>query len=238
MTPTPRRPDPQTVPLLLMTAVTGIVEAASLLGLGHVFTAVMTGNVLFLGFGLAGEDLSVVGSGTAVAAFALGAFGGHRVNLRLVERRGPHWTPVAVAGVAALLLAAALTALGLPRQNGAPTARDLLVIAVLALAMGWRNATTLRLAVPGLPTTVLTRGFTGLFRVHAALDSRERQVAAAVAMTAGAIAGALLLHLRPAVPLLAAAAVELLSAELFRRGAARPAASRGPDGDGDGDDRP
>jgi XapX domain-containing protein len=40
--------------LLGMTATTGIVDAVSLLALGHVFTANMTGNVLFLGFALAG----------------------------------------------------------------------------------------------------------------------------------------------------------------------------------------
>lgn len=200
-----------------MTVVTGIVEAASFLGLGRVFTAVMTGNVLFLGFGLAGEDLSVLGAGLALVAFALGAFAGHRANLRLVRRYGTRWTPPAVAGVAVLLLAAAATATGLTGTDGPPTGRDLLVVVVLSTAMGWRNATSMRLAAPDLPTTVVTRGLTGLFRVHAALDSRERQLSAALAMAAGACAGAALLHLRPTVPLLAAAAVELLAAALFLR---------------------
>ena len=40
--------------LLSMTGVTGIVDAASYLALGHVFTANMTGNVVLLGFALAG----------------------------------------------------------------------------------------------------------------------------------------------------------------------------------------
>ena len=50
-------PDPVS-PYILpgMTATTGIVEAVSLLALGHVFTANMTGNVLFLGFALAGAQ--------------------------------------------------------------------------------------------------------------------------------------------------------------------------------------
>jgi uncharacterized membrane protein YoaK (UPF0700 family) len=43
-------PDPVSSYILLgMTATTGIVDAVSLLALGHVFTANMTGNVLFLG---------------------------------------------------------------------------------------------------------------------------------------------------------------------------------------------
>jgi uncharacterized membrane protein YoaK (UPF0700 family) len=43
------------VPVLLgLTAVTGLVDAVSYLALGHVFTANMTGNVVFLGFAAAG----------------------------------------------------------------------------------------------------------------------------------------------------------------------------------------
>ena len=40
------RPLPPT--LLLLTLTTGLVDAVSFLGLGHVFTANMTGNVVFL----------------------------------------------------------------------------------------------------------------------------------------------------------------------------------------------
>lgn len=40
--------------LLGLTAVTGVVDAVSYLVLGHVFVASMTGNVIFLGFGIAG----------------------------------------------------------------------------------------------------------------------------------------------------------------------------------------
>jgi uncharacterized membrane protein YoaK (UPF0700 family) len=36
--------------LLGLTAVTGLVDTVSYLALGHVFTANMTGNVVFLGF--------------------------------------------------------------------------------------------------------------------------------------------------------------------------------------------
>ena len=40
--------------LLALTLVTGLVDATSYLKLGHVFVANMTGNVVFLGFGIAG----------------------------------------------------------------------------------------------------------------------------------------------------------------------------------------
>ena len=56
--------------LIGLTAVTGLVDAVSYLALGHVFTANMTGNVVFLGFAVAGAPgLSVMRSGLAVAAF-------------------------------------------------------------------------------------------------------------------------------------------------------------------------
>ena len=81
--------------------------------------------------------------------------------------------------------------------------------------MGVRNATVRRLGVPDLTTTVLTMTLTGL-----AADSRVaggsgggsvRRIAAVLAMLLGAIAGALLLKIGLALPLLAAAALALLA---------------------------
>jgi uncharacterized membrane protein YoaK (UPF0700 family) len=46
--------DPRVPLLLLLSVTTGLVDAASILGLGKVFTANMTGNVVFLGFAAAG----------------------------------------------------------------------------------------------------------------------------------------------------------------------------------------
>ena len=60
--------------LVVMTVVTGIVDAVSYLALGHVFVANMTGNVVFLGFALAGAGgLSVPASLVALAAFLCGS---------------------------------------------------------------------------------------------------------------------------------------------------------------------
>ena len=42
---------------------TGLIDAASVLGLGHVFVANMTGNVVFIGFGLLGQgNISLPGA--------------------------------------------------------------------------------------------------------------------------------------------------------------------------------
>src|SRR2546429_7312698 len=71
MTASSPSPEPILAPLLLgLTVVTGLVDAVSYLALGHVFTANMTGNVVFLGFAAAGGNgLSAPRSGTAVGAF-------------------------------------------------------------------------------------------------------------------------------------------------------------------------
>ncbi|WP_432016554.1 YoaK family protein [Streptomyces hydrogenans] len=66
------------VPLLLvLTFVSGLVDAASFLGLGRVFVANMTGNVAFLGFALSGvAQLSALASAAALAGFLAGAVAG------------------------------------------------------------------------------------------------------------------------------------------------------------------
>src|SRR5947199_3126559 len=67
--------------LLGLTAVTGVVDAVSFLGLGHVFTTNMTGNVVFLGFAIAGTaDVAVGRSLAALCAFASGSVVGGRLT--------------------------------------------------------------------------------------------------------------------------------------------------------------
>ena len=78
------------LPVLLvgLTVVTGLVDAFSFLVLAHVFVANMTGNVVFLGFGLAGVgDIAVVAS-----------LCGRGVRVRRGPRRPPGRRPHA-AGV-------------------------------------------------------------------------------------------------------------------------------------------
>ena len=76
MTAADRPHGPLPVLLVCLTIVTGLVDAFSYLRLGHVFVANMTGNVVFLGFALAGVgEISILASLLAVLAFALGAVG-------------------------------------------------------------------------------------------------------------------------------------------------------------------
>src|SRR5579863_5196761 len=87
-------PDPISPYILLgMTATTGIVDAVSLLALGHVFTANMTGNVVFLGFALAGaQGFSIARSSMALIAFLLGAAARGRLATRMTSRPLHYWT--------------------------------------------------------------------------------------------------------------------------------------------------
>jgi len=54
--PTARHEVPVTVAMAVLTVTAGAVDAISFLALGQVFTALATGNLLFLAFALGGRD--------------------------------------------------------------------------------------------------------------------------------------------------------------------------------------
>jgi uncharacterized membrane protein YoaK (UPF0700 family) len=199
--------------LLALTVATGLVDAASFLGLGRIFTANMTGNVVLLGFSLGGAPgFSAPALLTSLGAFLVGAVVGGRMAVQLGRRR-TRWLGAAFGLEAVLVGAAALLAIGLHIDPSG--ARLYAVIAVLGLAMGIRNATVRKLAVPDLTTTVLTLTLTGL-----GADSRPagspavrplRRAAAVVAMLLGALIGASLIDHSLALPLAAAALLSLLA---------------------------
>jgi uncharacterized membrane protein YoaK (UPF0700 family) len=207
--------------LVALTLISGLVDAVSYLGLGHVFTANMTGNVVVLGFAAAGAaGFSVMASLTSLGAFLLGALCAGRVAT-VVHGHGRLLLAMSVevifvAGATAVALGTATVSSGWPRYT---------VIGILAFAMGVRNATVRRLAVPDMTTTVLTMTLTGL-----AADSRlaggdnkgtARRTVLVAAMLAGAVAGAAMyLHTGAGLPLLVAALVVAGSLVLFWRSGA------------------
>jgi len=203
--------------LLVLTFTTGLIDAVSYLGLGHVFTANMTGNIVFLGFGLAGGyNLPVVGPLVSLGAFLLGAGCGGAMVKRL-EKRHPALAARAFGIEFSLLVLAAVVAAATSVHAGGATAY--LIIALLAFAMGVRNAVVRRIAVPDLTTTVLTMTLTGL-----AADSRPaggsgkgsvRRSVAVMAMLVGALSGALLLKVDLWLPLTVAAALALATWLLY-----------------------
>jgi uncharacterized membrane protein YoaK (UPF0700 family) len=174
--------------------VTGLVDAVSYIALGHVFVANMTGNVVFLGFAVAGAPgLSIWASLAALGAFLLGALAGGRIGAKLGTHRGRYLQAASATSLSLLVVAVVLSAaVGEP----VPSAARYVLIVALALAMGVQNAMARRLAVPDLTTTVLTLTLTGV-----AADSRlaggsgghpARRLVSVAAMLIGALAGALL----------------------------------------------
>jgi uncharacterized membrane protein YoaK (UPF0700 family) len=141
------RPNRVLVALLyLSTFVTGLIDAVSFIGLGHVFTANMTGNVVFLGFAAAGTPgLSVWRSLAALAAFLAGALIGGRVSASLAPISIQRWTTAIFGSEALLLLGATLASIGYRPSSGDST-RLYAVIVLTALAMGVRNAAVRRWA--------------------------------------------------------------------------------------------
>ena len=196
--------------MILLTIVTGLVDAVAYLELGRVFVANMTGNVVFLGFAAGGaSSLSVVGSLLAIACFLPGGVAAGRLAARIGDNR-LHQLRAATA-VQLVLCAAAIPVAAIAGDDLGSGSRYALIV-LLALAMGVQNATARRLAVADLTTTVLTLTLTGI-----AHDSwlgggsgahTARRVLSVGAMLLGAFVGALLLlRVAPVAPLALAAAL-------------------------------
>ncbi len=184
----------------------------------------MTGNVVFLGFAVAGAPgFSLVGSLAALAGFLLGA-----AAAGLVVRRRPPDRGAMLAGTCAaeLMLVAASTVVA----TADPRARTAtwLMTALLAIALGAQNTVARRLAVPDLTTTVLTMTLTGIAADARAGRTLVRRLLAVAAMAAGAVAGALLvLRLSLAAGLAAATVVLALVTTGALVATRQPAAWRG-----------
>lgn len=183
------RHGPLPVLLLVLTLATGAVDALSILGLGRVFVANMTGNVVFVAFALAGAaGFSLWGSVLALAGFLVGAALAGELMLPGAPPRGQLLRNVVLLEfgltVVSLLLATAAA--------GEPGDRAKAVIAFLAaLGLGMQNAVVRYLAVPDLTTTVLTMTITGLgtdLRRHDRI-AVTRRLLAVVAMFVGALIG-------------------------------------------------
>jgi uncharacterized membrane protein YoaK (UPF0700 family) len=181
--------------LLVLTMVTGLIDAVSYLGLGHVFVANMTGNVVFMGFAAGGSpDFSIPASLVALGSFLAGALGGGCLATSVAGHRGrliarATWIEIA------LIVAALAVSIAVPGDRA--TLSRYLMIVLLGGAMGLQNATARRLAVPDLTTTVLTLTLTGLAADSTLAGGKNpnpgRRVIATITMFAAAALGAFIL---------------------------------------------
>jgi uncharacterized membrane protein YoaK (UPF0700 family) len=195
---------------IALTFLTGVVDAASYLKFGHVFVANMTGNVVFLGFALAGAPgLSAISSLVALGSFLVGALAGGWIGVRNAENRGHILRGASVVQLTLIVIVLILAlAIGEPLNSAGRYA----LLVPMALAMGVQNAAAQRLAVPELTTTVLTRTLTGLASEAGFIGGPGskfgRRALAVAAMLLGALTGALLvLHVAIAAAFAVAAVI-------------------------------
>lgn len=207
------------LPLIGMTAVTGMIDAVSFLSLGHVFTANMTGNVVFLAFAICGtKELSIPRSLLALAGFMAGALLAGRVLSSRTAITTDTFPTMLFAAETALLCAASFVSL-MAHSGQTGTMAMYLLIVLTAVAMGVRNAMVRKLAVADLTTTVLTLTITGL-----AADSHlagganprwQRRLGSVLAMVAGAALGTRLVRTSVFLALAGAASVSALCTVAF-----------------------
>ena len=208
--------------LLGMTAVTGLVDAVSFLSLGHVFTANMTGNIVFLAFATAHvSGLSIARSSTALLAFVVGAILGGRVMAGASADSQTRFAAQAFLLEVAFLLAASFCGTGYRADLLDNSFQPFALIVLTALAMGTRNAAVRKLAIPDLTTTVLTLTITGIGADASLAKGTNprlgRRVGSVAAMFLGAALGAVVIPYSILVALWLAAAISAAcSAALFR----------------------
>ena len=177
--------------LLALTLVTGVIDAISLLTLGRVFVANMTGNVVVTGFAIAGvPEFSLVTSLVVLAAFLLGAAAGGYLIQR-IEQRG---TLLRTAALIEWVLLAVCLVMVLVRAPVVGSPWTVTTAALAAVAMGVQNAVARRIAVPDLNTSVVSMSMTGLAAdyTHSTRDAVLRRAAAVLSLLVGAVVGAVI----------------------------------------------
>jgi uncharacterized membrane protein YoaK (UPF0700 family) len=178
--------------LLLLTFGTGLIDAISILGLGRVFVANMTGNVVFIGFALAtAPGYSLWGSLVALAGFLVGAGLGSIAISRFGAHRGKLFRNALMVQLALFLGALAISFTG---GSDLPVALQLVIVTIGAIALGIQNAVVRHLGVPDMTTTVLTMTLTGIGSDlrHRDLAMAARHLVVVLAMLIGAGVGAIL----------------------------------------------
>ena len=183
--------------LLVLTVATGAIDGVSYLALDRVFTGNMTGNVLFIGFGLVGvQGIPVLNNLVALLTFLLGAVLGSRLTRRGVSGvRLPGASMGVLTGGTVLVLLLAAWWLVVGRIG---TAEMIVITGVLALLLGAQAAAVRHIGIRDLSTVVVT-----MTMVNLAADSRLaggegaawlRRVAAIFTMGLGALASAAVVH--------------------------------------------
>ncbi|WP_082953018.1 YoaK family protein [Mycobacterium sp. 852002-10029_SCH5224772] len=211
--------------LLLLTFATGLADSISILVLGHVFVANMTGNVIFLGFWLAPRtsiDLTAVA--VALPTFVCATVLSGRLLRHFGERTRTWITTVLATEIVLLVALSILAGAGvLPYQRNS----TLIMIGILAVTFGLQHSSARQFGIQELSTTVLTSTIVSLgvdSRLAGGTGERQRlRIGVVVTMCAGALFGATMSRYLVAPVFVVAAAVIAASLAIFRFG---PAATK------------
>lgn len=164
------------IALGLLSSTAGVMDGTAFLTLGEVFTSAMSGNTIVLGVAL-GEGRFYV------ALHALAAFLGYASGAALAAlplhspTRGIAWT-IYLEGLFLAAFAAVWTLVG-----GPPASTEVYVLIVLsAFAMGLQGAVGRALALPGIPTIVITSTLTAVIGTVAERALRRGDQVSAPAM--------------------------------------------------------
>lgn len=208
------------IALLMLTFATGLVDAVSVLVLGHIFVANMTGNVIFLGFWLAPHtSVDVTAAVVSFVCFLIGAVIGGRFA-RHLDGKVRLWLTTALGTEVVLLVTMSiLVGTGILDYH---TDQKLILIAVLAITFGAQSAAARQFGVQELSTTVLTSTIVGIgidSRLAGGSGDREKLRASVIlTMCLGAAMGAAVLRLGVAVVIGLAAAVVAAGLVVFLYG--------------------
>ncbi len=206
--------------LLLLTFATGLADAISILVLGHVFVANMTGNVIFLGFWLAPKssiDLTAVV--VAFPTFVCTTVVSGRLSRYFGDRTRPWITTVLATEIALLVALSVLGGQGVLRY---PDNSKLIMIGLLAVTFGLQHSSARQFGIQELSTTVLTSTIAGLgldSRLAGGTGAREKlRLSVVFTMCAGAFLGATMSRFVVAPVFAVTAAVVATSLLIFRFG--------------------
>lgn len=189
--------------MMALTLVTGVVDAVGYLGLDHIFTGNMTGNVVILAMALAGAaNLPTLGPLVALGAFLLGA----AVAGFTLQSSPKGWnrrvTLLLTAGCIALTGTAAIS---LIVEDVGRQSIGVIVAAVIAMHMGSQALIARHLGVRDMTTVVITSTMTSLAGESLVGKQRprllNRRLGAVLTMFAGAAIGVLLLQIHLSVPI-------------------------------------
>jgi uncharacterized membrane protein YoaK (UPF0700 family) len=206
--------------LIGLTFAAGVVDAVSYLGLGQIFTANMTGNVVFLALALGQQNLlTALHSAAAFLGFSVGAIVAGEI---VVRPRPPGVWPRRVNWLlwGQLALLAGFAVLWASAKGEPGEGLLYLLIVLSSVAMGLQNAAARHLGVPGLTTTVLTAALTGFMVDLPALaisgSTQRRSLWTVLALFSGAALGAtLMVYVRPVAPLVTVGVVATVAFVAF-----------------------